>query len=228
MGLALSSKSSLLSSSTANRIRAIDAHARHYGHDDGQFASVTPTTLGLLQQQPNRKLAAIGGGTGGTLHNLGLAVSTRSSLFIKTTADRIHEVEAKALGQDVAADLTPGLLPADLAAVGGRRHLFFKRQLQRMLMQGVGGFGGLGGGFGGGSNGGSSRLNPRDVTVALQKRKDDAAVTSMINQAVNGDMDVMSAVTARQQGSTRALEMSLGRDRQQQLNGNIAGRKLQL
>jgi hypothetical protein len=148
-------------------------------------------------------------------------------LFGKTTADRIHAVEAKARGEDAAADLTPSLLTADLAAVGGRRRLNFKQQLQRILMQ-AGGFGG-GGGLGGGGGSGSSLMNPREMTEPLEHRKDSAALTSMINQAVDGNMDVMSAVMARQQGSARAWEMSLGKDLQQQLNDNIAaGRKLRL
>jgi hypothetical protein len=219
----MSSKSSLLSSSTADRIHAIDAHARHYDHDDAQFASVTPTALELLQQQPNRKLAGNSGKVG-TLNNLGLAVAARSSLFGQTTADRIHAVEHKARAEGDAVDVTPGLDPADLAAVGGRRRLNFKRQLQRILMQGAGGFGG---GFGGG--GGSSLLTSRDFTDPLAQRKSNSAVTSMISQAVNGDMDVMSAVTARQQGSQKAWEMSLGKDRLEQLSSNtLAGRKLLL
>jgi hypothetical protein len=232
LGLVISSKSSTIGSSTEDRIHAIDAHARHFDHEDAQLAGGTPTAQELLQQQPNRRLAANGGGKGGTLNNLGLTVSTKSSLLASSTADRIRAIAVKAeAGDDAGLDAvvaTPGLDPADLVAAGARRRLRFRSLLQRVLLQG-GGLGGLGGGFGGGGgNGGSNLLNARDITASLEQRKADAAVSSFISHAVNGDMDVMSAVMARRQGTSRAWEMSLGRDRQQQINGGNTGRKLRL
>uniref|UniRef100_A0A383VG79 Uncharacterized protein n=1 Tax=Tetradesmus obliquus TaxID=3088 RepID=A0A383VG79_TETOB len=228
LGLVISSKSSLLGGTTADRIRAIDASARHFDHEpQSAYAAATLTALELLQQQPNRRLAGNGGGKGGTLNNLGLAVSSRSSLLGGTTADRIRAiaVEAEAGDEAQATDISA---EAVLAAAGARRHPEgVKPRLQRVLLQ-AGGIGSLGGGFGAASGNGGRLINTRDITESLEQRKADAAISSMISRAVNGDMDVMSAVTARQQGRARAWEMSLGRDSQQQLNGSNAGRKLLL
>jgi hypothetical protein len=164
------------------------------------------------------------GGKGGTLNNLGLVISTKSSAIAGSTADRIRAIDAHARHYDHldAAQYVASTPTADeLLQQQPNRRLAGKSKLQRVLLQG--GLGGLGGGLGGG--GGSGGSSPRDITSGIEKRKQEAAVSSMISQAVNGDMDVMSAVTARQQGNLRAWEMSLGRDVQQQIqNGNLSGR----